>query len=66
MKTLALTLLAASQPIMVWSLIAIFLVAAFVYRVVDDIATVKKIDSSLKTKAMMKTVEHHDENQQIA
>ena len=26
----------------------------------------KKIDSSLKTKAMMKTVEHHDENQQIA
>ncbi len=66
MKMIALTLLAASQPVMVWSMIVLFLVAAFVFRVVDDLATVKKIDKALKTKATMKTMEPKNDNQQIA
>lgn len=57
MKTMILTTLVISNATIVWSLIGLFLVAAFVYRVIDDMKTVRSIDHELKNKTLMHTVE---------
>lgn len=47
MKALAITLLSISNATIVWTVIGLFLVGAFIFRIVDGIKTVKNIEKSL-------------------
>lgn len=66
MKTMILTSLVITNATIVWSLIALFLVAAFSIRAIDDIKTVKKMDQSFKKKTTIRPLDANKENPKAA
>jgi len=66
MKTMILTSLVITNATIVWSLIALFLVAAFSIRAIDDIKTVKKMDQSFKKKTTIRPLDANKETPKAA
>lgn len=54
------TILAVSNSTIVWSIIALFLVGAFLFRIVESLKTVKKMESAYKAKTEMNVAKNND------